>query len=274
MTLVEVIIVAGIIGVLALAATQLMSDQQKAMRHTEAMFASVTLDNNIRQTFASVVDCSRNLGPLSGAAKDPNVVSALTTISRDNAGVPVVMFGLSPATYENGTLEIVSINFGKAASYAGPNPSPVAFPVPLEITMRKTKDSYGSVFLPLKTITIWVTTDAAGLVQTCSSDRLGAFSSELLAANGFVRYPNGLMMQWGQAMIPANTPAGYSIPFTVPFTSQVYSVILNGTSDGSNNAKDNWPAVMRHPIQTTLTSFGVANANDSADAVSWFAIGI
>ena len=80
---------------------------------------------------------------------------------------------------------------------------------------------------------------------------------------------NTLLFQWGRFTASANTTPTVSFP--ISFTEAAYSVVVDGTSESSYDALDNFPAVKVPTIGAS--SFGVHNANDSADACTYIAIG-
>jgi hypothetical protein len=91
-----------------------------------------------------------------------------------------------------------------------------------------------------------------------------------LAANGWCRLPNGLILQWGQIAAGAN---GYTaLAFNVPFPTACFHVSVNAATEvGNTAAADNGPL----PVPGTATTAGVNlwNASNAATAW-WFAIGI
>lgn len=100
---------------------------------------------------------------------------------------------------------------------------------------------------------------------------MSGIESQLLATNGYVKYANGLMIQWGRSSALANTTTNVSFPISFP--NEVFSVTLSGTSEINNNAKDNWPSLYRANSTMTTSGFRVSSANDTSDDISWIAVG-
>ena len=94
-----------------------------------------------------------------------------------------------------------------------------------------------------------------------------------LGLSGYATVPgadpaNTLLIQWGRATATANGTT--SVTFPIAFTD-AYSVVADGTSDTNNNAQDNYPAVRAASIGPT--GFQVFNANETADAICYVALG-
>lgn len=80
---------------------------------------------------------------------------------------------------------------------------------------------------------------------------------------------NTPLIQWGRFSAGPNSST--SVSFPISFTGNAFSVVVDGTSDTSNDAQDNYPAVK--PGTISSTSFQVHNANANADACCFIAIG-
>jgi hypothetical protein len=95
-----------------------------------------------------------------------------------------------------------------------------------------------------------------------------------MGSNGYVTIPgadpaNSVLVQWGQFTAGPNSST--AVTFPTSFTGAAYSVVADGTSDTSNDAQDNYPAVRRETI--TSSGFQVHNANANADGCCFVAIG-
>lgn len=93
-------------------------------------------------------------------------------------------------------------------------------------------------------------------------------SSESLAADGYVKLSNGLIIQWGSDTATANTTT--TISFPTAFDTNCWAVVASGSQDTSQNAQDNWPAV-RAILSTS--QFTVISADDANNNFWWIAIG-
>jgi hypothetical protein len=86
-------------------------------------------------------------------------------------------------------------------------------------------------------------------------------------ANGYLRLPNGLLMQWGNrgSSINGNTTA--VITFPIPFTTACYNVQVTSVDDDRNDL-----SIFTAPNTTTFTV-----RNNSGSAINnfyWFAVGV
>ena len=151
-SLIEILIVVGIISISAMVIASMFTDQMKAARSVQASSEATYLVGDVKELLAGTMNCSINFGPLSGSALDPSVATTLQNLKRDNGGPTLVAYALAPQQYGNGTLEIESITFGPA-NYAGAHPSPMSFITPLNIVLRKTGATIGPA--ALRTRAIW-----------------------------------------------------------------------------------------------------------------------
>lgn len=103
------------------------------------------------------------------------------------------------------------------------------------------------------------TLTTVGMNVSSNSFTLGSSS---LAANGYSRMPNGLLMQWGKVSV--NSTAG-TVTFPTEFTS-VYSLQVTPTM----NVASHMPAVTA--LSTTTAS--VRSSATTANTNYWIAIGV
>lgn len=85
-----------------------------------------------------------------------------------------------------------------------------------------------------------------------------------LTASGFMRFPGGLIMQWGTT---STTASGVAVDFQIPFTSAVFAVTANVTTSSTSGVD----AV--ECLNQTLTGFSAATASGPSTA-RFIAIGI
>lgn len=95
-----------------------------------------------------------------------------------------------------------------------------------------------------------------------------------LATNGYVTIPAGdpgstPMICWGRFSASANGTTSVSFPMS--FSEAAFSVVVDGTSDASNDAQDNYPSV--RPGTISASGFQVHNANQTSDLCCFIAIG-
>jgi hypothetical protein len=102
---------------------------------------------------------------------------------------------------------------------------------------------------------------------------LGPLTKSMLE-NGYAIIPaadpaNTPLVQWGRFSAGPNSLT--SVSFPISFTGNAFSVVVDGTSDTSNDAQDNYPSV--RPPTISATGFSVHNANANTDACCFIAIG-
>jgi hypothetical protein len=264
-TLVELVVVAGIIAIVAVGFSSFLIEQQKTTNHVQSLFEAITLQQGVIESLANPLSCALNF-----AGRDPNTAFAAPNIQKIIGGAPSVVFETNPpsaSTYGNGFLAINEILFGEPGTNAGPNPN-TSLVVPLRLHFRKVKSSVGGDNLPHKTIQVYARTDAAGLIVSCSTDRFGTFTDELLAPDGYIVFPNGLIMQWGSSVAPANSMHTFNYPRAFP--NAVFSAVVSGTQRADLDQNDNPPVFW----STTLTTMTVKNGTDqNAEPFRWFAVG-
>lgn len=267
-SLIEILIVVGLMGIVALGTATLVSNMTKANKGIQFGAEVIALTNEIRGTISTVQSCSLNFGPTRpGGALDPNATTAIAQLFA--SGAPTPAYDTAPGVfYGNRTVHIDSIEFGAPNTYLGPNPSVSPFQVRMRVKLSTPKEVIG-VANVVRDIQVFVRTNAAGTVESCSTGALSPFIAENLNTNGYVMFPNGLIMQWGQATARRN---GFTtIPFTIPFPNRAFSVVVTGTVDSGADDQDNWPSLYNNTM--TRTDFVVISSDDQDDPVSWIAYG-
>ncbi|KVM08563.1 hypothetical protein WL05_07075 [Burkholderia ubonensis] len=96
---------------------------------------------------------------------------------------------------------------------------------------------------------------------------LGDFGSSI-GTNGYQKFPNGLIIQWGTFACGAATSGSITYPIAFTTTALCMQICSYNDSHGTNEIA--WLTTSAS-IKTTLT-FGAANTN-SASSVRWMAIG-
>lgn len=266
-SLIEVLVVVGLMGIVALGTATMISNMTKASKGVQFVTEVTALTQELRGTISNITSCETTFGRLRvGGPLDPNVTTAVSLIAI--AGSTTTYDTAPTSLYGNRTVHIDAIEFGAPGTYLGPHPSPSPFQTRMRLRYSTPADVVGTSNV-MRDVMVFVRTDAAGRVDSCSTGSLSPFVAELLQPNGYVMFPNGLMMQWGRASANANGQT--TIPFNVPFPNQAFSVTVSGTNDNGDNAQDNWPTVYRNTM--TRNAFVVHSADDQADPITWIAFG-
>lgn len=95
-----------------------------------------------------------------------------------------------------------------------------------------------------------------------------------LTINGYATIPaadpsSTPMIWWGRFTAPANGVTSVSFPMS--FSEAAFFVVVDGTSDTSNDAQDNYPWV--RPATITASGLQAHNANHTSDLCCFIAIG-
>lgn len=109
--------------------------------------------------------------------------------------------------------------------------------------------------------------------RALTPESLGPMTKSM-SENGYAVIPaadpaNTPLVQWGRFSAGPNSQTAVSFP--ISFTGNAFSVVVDGTSDTSNDAQDNYPAV--RPGTISASGFSVHNANATTDACCFIAIG-
>lgn len=91
--------------------------------------------------------------------------------------------------------------------------------------------------------------------------------SSLLATNGYIKLPGGLIIQWG---ITGNVTGGggtATITYPTPFVASTYAVVLTPLVAGTS------PGAQSSVSSTTNTQFSMQNGQNTTGAFYWAAIG-
>ena len=266
-SLIEILVVVGLMGIVALGTATMINNMTKASKGVQFVTEVTALTQELRGTISNVTSCEQTFGRLRGGGPlDPNVTTPVGMIAI--AGSTMTYDTASSSLYGNRTVHIDSIEFGAPGTYLGAHPSPSPFQTRLRLRYSTPADVVGASNV-LRDIMVFVRTDAAGRVESCSSGSLSPFVAERIQPNGYVMFPNGFMMQWGRGV--ANANGRTTIPFTVPFPNQAFSVTVSGTNDSGSDDQDNWPTLWRNTM--TRTDFVVHSSDDQADPITWVAFG-
>ena len=231
--LIEVIVVAGILAVMALTLATLVANGLKSTRYIEYRIEVTNTTTEVRQLLGSSLNCNRNFGPTSGTPLSVSATNSLTQLL-DNTGAMMFTSSAPNNVYGNRTVALKTITFGPS-TYAGPHPSTAPFIVPLQMGYEANGEVNGPRELQ-RTVQVFAMSDAVGNVSQCSTSPLTMFPAEQLMPEGFLELPNGFMMQWGNKTLPNDVP--YTFNFPRPF-SQVFTVVASGTNSNGGNRQDN-----------------------------------
>ena len=112
-----------------------------------------------------------------------------------------------------------------------------------------------------------VTSSANGLMTPAMLAKLGSgggITAASLAANGYVKFANGFIVQWGYV---TKTSTGYSsITFPISFPTAAFSFVKSSISADGNTGDE------RYVASDTLSKTGVKTGHDRA-GFFWIAIG-
>lgn len=278
-TLVEVIIVAGLMGGVALLMAELFKGQQKQTAKIELLYKTEQLRSVI---LGQVLDDPLNCKCMFESAPEfPSAVPAIAAPSPNEIGkydfiVPGDCSGGIPKPIVNNSArgiddvkllsaEIVDAQF-ISGEYFGD----------LKILVSSAKEVTGvnqqQLKIPVKLIT---SNGSPGnqRFEGCSVSGAGvsgSFTNEIISQNGLIEFPNGLIMQWGVKVVPEGQS---TVSFNQAFPSQVFSILVSGSNSKSSGKEDNMPDTYKHPALTTLSTFQVAGAAGGGVPISWFAIG-
>lgn len=111
--------------------------------------------------------------------------------------------------------------------------------------------------------TVNATVNATVIATSSNTFTLG---SSAIAANGYSRLPNGLLMQWGTQAASVNATTTATATFTTTFAT-LYSVSLNGNFAAQT-------AVQTASNTTTVTWRNYSAAAAASNTVNYVAIGI
>lgn len=113
--------------------------------------------------------------------------------------------------------------------------------------------------------------NAAGVAAAISALAGGAvIVDELLAQNGYVKFSNGLILQWGIAETSGSS-AQAQVAFNIQFSTKAFSVIVTGTEDNDSTALNGLASTESFEASNvTCASSSVDNKNTT---FYWYAIG-
>ncbi len=278
-TLIEVIIVAGLMGGVALVMAELFKGQQKQTAKIELLYKTEQLRSVI---LGQVLDDPLNCKCMFESAPEfPSAVPVITAPSPTEIGkydfiVPGDCSTGIPKPILNSSLrgiddvKLMSAEITNAQFISG------EYFGDLIILVSSAKQVTGvnqqQLKIPVKLLT---SNGSPGNQRFEGCNIAGAasgsvFTREIIGDNGLIEFPNGLIMQWGKDNIDEGVE---TVIFTEPFPTEVFSVTISGTNKSGTGKKDNVPAVYRHNSNTTLSSFKVTTAAEDDHDISWFAIG-
>jgi hypothetical protein len=98
--------------------------------------------------------------------------------------------------------------------------------------------------------------------------------TDLLAADGFVQFSNGLIIQWGQSAAPVDIDDFVDIVFPMAFTTACYNVQHSPSVPAPYSLRmDSWSLRVDPASTTGVRLYCASSANSQAITIDWFAIG-
>jgi hypothetical protein len=93
--------------------------------------------------------------------------------------------------------------------------------------------------------------------------------SQVLSSSGYVKYNNGIIIQWGIITVSTSNQYSASITFPTPFSNTNYSISISQYSTANTG---NWQtaAVLMFGSKTTT---GVTTQSQHTDRLQWIAVG-
>ena len=99
---------------------------------------------------------------------------------------------------------------------------------------------------------------------------MGNIADKSLGENGYIKYTNGLMIQWGKSTSTVGKDSNITIQFPTSFSSTVFAVLATGFKDGTQQSGGGENVVR----SWTTSSFIFYHGRDATNMnVLWIAIG-
>lgn len=277
MTMVEVLIVAAIMGAAAIGMLEMYKTQQAQTAKIELLFKSEQLRSVIGSQFLDQSDMCKCLFdgasdfPNSGIAKllgaNPSVIGRYDFVTPGDCSSAILAKSFVNTTGID-NLKLLSIELVDIQSISG------SYFGELQVKVNSTKKVIGVNQQFLK-IPVRVNTSASAGMQKFEGCSLAGVSgsnvvNSNIAPNGFMELGNGLIMQWGVASIGDNRIRYFD--YNVPFKTDAYSITVSGTNSSDMGTKDNDPTVYLTST-ASKTRFRVINTRGSTMTFSWWAVG-
>lgn len=239
MSLIEVMIVTGIMAVLIVAMITMQTNQLKTTNYLDFQLKKVQLETIISgQVLAEPNNCAcifngASAFPTSGTAAltgaNPTQI-AIFPSAAPGCGTPTRTF-----------LDTTGIDGMKATSIQiqniVPTPNPNSYSGFLNINVQTTKDVLGPKDLPISIPVAIATTPAGANVNFVSCSMTAGTGNTILANPGSASFPNGFIVKWGTFTV-SNDSFGGTVNFVTPFPNGVFTVQVQSPA-GSGNSQDN-----------------------------------
>lgn len=118
--------------------------------------------------------------------------------------------------------------------------------------------------VPIATELTAAKTDGSNIDKSSFLSKLG-FSGQSLGTNGYYKLPNGLIIQWGSLLVPANTRQTVYLPTAYPHTH--FAFVVSGESDSFNEY------TFVGGIKNNNSTGFVDNTANVAKSTNWISIG-
>ena len=100
---------------------------------------------------------------------------------------------------------------------------------------------------------------------------MGNIIDKSLGENGYIRYDNGLLIQWGKSISPVGCDASVRIAFPTSFSSTVFTIVATKFKDAAISSSNGFDAIDSWTTDTFVYNHG----NDAYFVyILWMAIGI
>jgi len=290
-SLVEVMVVVGIMGISTLAMMSMHTTQLKANNYLEFQLKRTQLQGTIINQFLNDPNNCKCL--FNGAVPYPVAgTNALSGVSPTQVGTyhfataGVCATASMPSPFVNNLgidgLKTTSIKLENISPTADPNIYSGRF----NINVQSSKEVLGPRDLPISIPVNIATSPAGANVKFLSCSLSSNPTTGSMTNPGYVIFPNGLIMQWGSLNFATSSAYRYmsTVTFPIPFPHQVLSVTASlGASTGGPlqcfNSNGVTPGV--ETLSTTLTSAvlysddgGVGSVVSSSHCpFTWTAIG-
>jgi len=299
---------AGLVGVLAVAMTQITENLSNSQRFANFGAEKNDLGNITRMVLGTEKHCRVSLAGDGDIGEPLNPVrfkkEDIDNIEKKDEGLPVSLWladqsGNRRASKRLNGLDDSDLETEEKSRYGSIDLKSIRLYMPNPVSASNNQKNYEESFLHTDVgeirmvierkvnakqkrdsilsypVQVSMKTNSSGdtTILSCSSIVApDSFLQTRLSPNGHVQFPNGLIMQWGRFRVSPNGRT--TIYFTKAFEREAFSITVSGTRDFSINSKDNAPTLFDHPRATNKISFQVQSSSNSSEPISWMAIGM
>lgn len=109
-------------------------------------------------------------------------------------------------------------------------------------------------------------------IKDCFTNSRSNFITFSKASNGYIKFSNGITIQWGTTTFSSGTSRGY-ITFPIAFSGITRVVVCIDTNSTETTTQTNWPIFVEMTAYRSTTRSYIAINNQSTQAFRWIAIG-